>query len=68
MTSLAHNPVLQALADSLNRQCPMGKTRFATKREAKRWLARLTRTKGMHAFRCAICNGYHLGHPRGQVW
>ena len=78
MNSLSTNPVLLQLAarqstasvdDGLAkyavRQCPLGKTRFATKVDARRRLATIPEV--MSVFRCALCDGYHIGHRRGRV-
>ena len=65
MYRLAENPTLQRLAAVawIERRCPLtGKTRYATKAQARQFAAStLTLTT---AFRCAVCGGYHLANRR----
>lgn len=44
-----------------------GKTRYPTRRHAKRslrWMARHAVTRGLEVYRCQFCPGWHLGHAR----
>lgn len=45
-----------------------GKTQHGDKRTAKTAAANASRKKGevIQAYRCVFCNGWHIGHNRGQ--
>lgn len=47
----------------IERRCPLqGKTRFATKAEARRVVARSSNLTS--AYRCMVCEGYHVASSR----
>ncbi len=51
------------LRASIERRCPLnGKTRFATKAEARRFVGRIPNLT--RAYRCEICSGYHVASSR----
>lgn len=49
-------------------RCATGKRAFETKRDAldARDKANRSNRSNMRAFRCPLCDAYHLGHPRGR--
>lgn len=54
----------------LRRNACTGKTRHPNAATAQRHIAALTRagkwSGHMDAYRCRFCNGFHVGHGRGQ--
>jgi hypothetical protein len=80
LTRLGDHPVLQQLASAhttaparpapdpglvkfIERLCPLrGKTRYASKQEARQFAA--TTPNLTKAYRCAVCDGYHLATRR----
>lgn len=59
---LTAKPELLARID----RCVTAKRVFYTKRAAQQAVTRTNRetSRAMHAFRCAFCGWYHLGHRR----
>lgn len=55
--------------------CPLGKMRFQSGADAKRWAKKIKKTKGgprMIAYVCDYCEQWHVGHPppglaRGEI-